>query len=318
MDIVHNQTRANPATCIIKMKRKTKTGLVLWLMSIPFFVFVMIFYFVPLLGWSMAFVRYIPGVPIFESHFVGFKYFKAMFSYGSDLPRVIANTLAMGFLSILSAPLPMVLAILLSEVKRLKIKKFIQTTVALPNFISMIIVYSIFFSFLSVDGGFINDILLKLNLIDKPTNLLANEGATWYFQTFVGIWKGVGWGAIIYLGAITAIDPQLYDAANVDGASRFRQALHVTLPGLMPTFCVLLLLGVGNLLSSNFEQVYVFHNAIVHNKIETLDYYTYRIGLVNFDFSLSTAIGVFKSVTSLTLLFLVNLIIKKINGHSII
>ncbi|MBP1996039.1 ABC transporter permease [Paenibacillus eucommiae] len=301
-----------------KRRYMNKTELQLLLTALPFFLLVLVFTYVPLLGWSMAFVNYIPGVPITESQFVGFKFFKMIFGYGSDLPKAILNTLAMGFLNILVSPLPMILAILLNEVRRSKIKRFIQTSVTLPNFISMIIVYSVFFSFLSVDGGVMNELLLKIGIIKEPLNLLGNSSATWYFQTFVGVWKTIGWGAIIFLGAIASIDTQLYDAASVDGAGRFRQALHITVPGLMPTFSVLLLLGIGNLLTSNFEQIYVFHNALVHDKIETLDYYTYRIGLINFDFSLSTAIGMFKSVISLILLFSVNLIMKKVNGYSII
>lgn len=307
-----------PETVIRKKKLRKKTEIALLLMSVPFFIHVIIFYFMPLLGWSMAFVNYIPGVSIFDSKFVGWKYLVEIFSFGGDLGQVITNTLAFGFLGILTAPLPMVLAILLAEVSRNKMKRFIQVALSLPNFISYIIVYAIFYTFLSVDGGFINEILLKLHIISEPTNLLGNEAATWYFQTFVRIWKDIGWAAIIYIGAITAIDPQLYDAACADGAGRFRQAIHITIPGLIPTFTVLLLLSVGNLLSSNFEQIYVFHNALVHDKIETLDYYTYRIGLVKYNFSLSTAIGVFKSITSLVLIFSVNLIIKKLSGRSII
>jgi len=299
-------------------KTGKKAEVALLLMSVPFFIHVIIFYFLPLLGWSMAFVDYIPGVSIFNSKFVGWKNFTELFSFGGDLGQVITNTLAFGFLNILTAPLPMILAILLAEVTRSRVKRFIQVSLSLPNFISFIIVYAIFYTFLSVDGGFINEILLKLRIISEPTNLLGNEGATWYFQTFVRIWKDIGWAAIIYIGAITAIDPQLYDAASVDGASKFKQALHITIPGLVPTFTVLLLLSVGNMLSSNFEQIYVFHNALVHSKIETLDYYTYRIGLVKYDFSLSTAIGVFKSITSLVLIFTVNLIIKKLSGRSVI
>jgi len=309
---------AHPVKLKNKKKIRKKTEIALLFMSVPFFIHVLLFYFLPLLGWSIAFVNYIPGVSIWESKFVGWKYFEDIFSFGSDLGRVITNTLALGFLGILTAPLPMILAILLSEVTRNKVKRFIQVAVSLPNFISLIIVYAIFYTFLSVDGGFINEVLLRLNIISEPTNVLGNEAVTWYFQTFVRVWKEIGWAAIIYIGAITAIDTQLYDAACVDGAGRFKQAMHITVPGLIPTFTVLLLLSIGNLLSSNFEQIYVFHNALVHDKIETLDYYTYRLGLVKYDFSLATAVGVFKSITSLFLIYSVNFIIKKLSGRSII
>lgn len=287
-------------------------------MTLPFFLLVLLFNYVPLAGWSMAFVKYIPGLSVFESEYVGLRYFHQIFSLGSELPKAIKNTLALGFLGMLAAPLPMVLAILIAEVGRVRFRKFVQVALSLPNFISFIIVYSIFFTFFSVDGGFINQLLIKLHWISEPTNLLGNESATWFFQTLVIAWKTMGWSAIIYIGAITSIDTQLYDAASVDGAGRFKKALHVTLPGLMPTFTVLLLLSVGNLLGSNFEQIYVFHNALNHDKIVTLDYYSYQAGLVNFDFSLGTAIGIFKSVTSLALLFATNAIIKRVSGNSII
>lgn len=299
-------------------KVQRKTELLLWGMTLPFFLLMIVFNYVPLIGWSIAFVNYIPGVSVLHSTFVGFKYFKELFDVGGELSQAIRNTLALGFLSILTAPLPMILAILIAEVGRQRIRKIIQISLAIPNFISFIIVYSIFFTFLSVDGGFLNLLMIKFHIISQPTNLLGNEGATWFFQAFVRTWKEIGWSAIIYIGAITSIDPQLYDAANVDGANRFQKIVHITIPGLMPTFTVILLLSIGNLLTSNFEQIYVFHNAIVHDKIQTLDYYAYRIGLVDFNFSLGTAISLFKSVTSLFILFLVNFIIKRISGKSII
>jgi putative aldouronate transport system permease protein len=297
---------------------RRKTDWLLWAMTLPFFILVLLFNYVPLAGWSMAFVKYIPGLSIYKSEFAGLDYFRQIFSLGSELPKAITNTLALGFLGMLTAPLPMLLAILISEVGRIRMRKFIQVALSLPNFISFIIVYSIFFTFFSVDGGFINQIMLKLHLISEPTNLLGNESATWLFQTLVIVWKSMGWSAIIYIGAITSIDTQLYDAASVDGAGRFKKAMHVTLPGLLPTFTVLLLLSVGNLLGSNFEQIYVFHNALNHDRIVTLDYYAYQAGLVNFNFSLGTAIGAFKSVTSLIILFATNAVIKKVSGNSII
>ncbi|MEK0314761.1 ABC transporter permease subunit [Cohnella sp. 56] len=297
---------------------RRKTDWLLWAMTLPFFLLVLLFSYVPLAGWSMAFVKYIPGLSIFKSEFAGLDYFRQLFSLGSELPKAITNTLALGFLGILASPLSMILAILITEVGRSRLRRFIQVALSLPNFISFIIVYAIFFTFFSVDGGIVNQLLLKLHLVSEPTNLLGNEGATWLFQTLVIIWKTIGWSAIIYIGAITSIDMELYDAASVDGAGRFKKALHVTIPGLLPTFTVLLLLSIGNLLSSNFEQIFVFHNALNHDRIVTLDYYSYQAGLVNFDFSLGTAIGVFKSVTSLIILFAANGIIKRISGNSII
>jgi len=300
------------------IKRMNSTNLQLALMSIPFLLLVIVFNYVPLFGWAMAFVEYIPGLPIAESKFVGFKYFVQVFTYGTEMYQALINSLVLGLLNFLVSPLPMLVAILLHEVRRMRIRRIVQTAITLPNFISMTIVYAVFFFFFSVDGGLINDMLLRMGIIEEPFNLLGNESATWLFQTLVLIWKTAGWGAIIYLGAINSIDMQLYDAASVDGAGRFRQVLHVTLPGLMPTFLVMMLLGIGNLLNYNFEQIYMFHNSLVHDKIQTIDYYIYQIGLVNFDFSFSTAVGLYKTLVSLALLFMINWIIKKIHGYSII
>jgi ABC-type polysaccharide transport system permease subunit len=288
------------------------------LLVIPFILFILLFSYVPILGWSMAFVRYIPGIPILENKFIGLKNFETLFSFASDFPRVITNTLAMSFLGILCSPIPIVLALLLDEVRNTGMRRFMQTMTSLPNFISMVIVYSIFFSMFAVDDGLVNNLLLKLGVIKRPLNLLGDASITWYFQTFVSVWKSAGWGAIMYLAALSGIDQELMDAAKVDGAGRFRQVIHIKLPGLIPTYIILLLLSLGNMLSGSFEQIYVFYNPLVSTRIETLDYYTYRIGLGMFDFSFSTAIGMFKSVISVILLFVFNRISRKLTGSSVI
>jgi ABC-type polysaccharide transport system permease subunit len=211
------------------------------------------------------------------------------------------------------------MAILISEVRWEKAKRIIQTATSLPNFTSWIIIFAVSFSFFSVDDGLINNLLIRMNLIKEPWNLLGNVDITWYFQTALSIWKSLGWMAIIYIGAIAGIDQELYEAARVDGAGRLRQIIHITVPGIMPTFAVLLFLSIGWMLSgTSFEQIYVFHNALVHDKIQTLDYYVYSVGLKNFNFSLATAVGIFKTLVSVVLLMTTGLISKKLVGRSII
>lgn len=289
----------------------------LLLMAIPFIIFIIIFSYLPIHGWYIAFVKYSPGVSLWKSKFTGLDSFINLLSFSSDFPNAITNTLAMSFLGIIFSPVPIILALLLSEVKNMKVKKAIQTATSLPNFISMVIVFSLFYSIFAVDDGLLNNLLLNLGLISTPTSILGEESITWYFQTFIGIWKSAGWSAIIYLAAIAGIDRGLYDAAKVDGAGKFKQVIHVTIPGVMPTYLILLMLALANIFSSNFEQVYTFYNPLVKNKIETLDYYIYRIGLRNFEFSLSTAAGIMKSVISIMLLLTFNRIYKKIRGYSI-
>lgn len=302
---------------MLKKPVLSKSRLYLLMLALPFLVLVFLFSYLPLFGWVYAFFDYKPGIPLSDSEFVGFKFFALTFSDGGELLNVLKNTLAMSFLGILTSPLPLIFAILLSEVKSGRFKKFVQTTTTLPNFISWFIVFSLFFSIFSVEGLF-NSILLKLHIISEPTNILGNREAVWYVQTGVAIWKGIGWGAIIYLASISGIDQELYDAAKVDGANRFRTIMNVTVPGLMPTYIVLLLLGISNMLSNGFDQYFVFHNPLVSEKIEVLDYYVYRIGIATNDYAYATAIGISKTIISVTLLFTVNFISKRVRGESII
>jgi putative aldouronate transport system permease protein len=299
-------------------KRKPKYSLSLTLIAVPFIIFIFIFSYVPLLGWAIAFFDYKPGMKFHQLHFVGLKYFEMAFSGGSQLPLVMRNTFAMSFIGLLTSPLAVIFAIFLSEIKSVKFKKFIQTTTTLPNFISWVIVYGIAYSFFSTDSGFVNVILSRLNLLDEPFNFLANADIAWYFQTALGIWKGLGFGAIVYIAAIAGIDTELYDAAKVDGAGRYRVMWHITVPGVMPTYFVLLLLSISNILNNGFDQYYVFYNAMVAERLNVLDYYLYRIGLYIGNFSYSTAMGMFKTCMSVGLLFGANWFAKKVRGESII
>ncbi|WP_169090547.1 ABC transporter permease [Paenibacillus sp. PL91] len=299
-------------------KKLNWNRLSLLLMIAPFLVLLFIFSYIPLFGWSYAFVDYKPGLGLLQSSFVGLKYFHIMlFEQGSELLRVLRNTFALSFLGLFLSPLPVVFAILLNELRSRSFKKFVQTITTLPNFVSWIIVYSIVVAFFSTDGV-VNQLLLALNWISEPTQMLSNAEGTWLFQTALGVWKSLGWSSIIYLAAIAGIDTELYDAAKVDGAGRYRSILHITLPGLIPTFFVLLILNIASILSVGFDQYFVFYNPLVADRIETLDYYVYRIGIATNDVSFGTAISIAKSIVSITLLFSVNYLSKKVRGQSII
>ncbi len=302
----------------IKLTLNNKT--ILLMMALPFVAMVLVFNYIPILGWILAFFDYRPGVALDFSQFVGLKYFKMAldFKSGSELLTVMRNTLVMSFSSVILQPLPVIFAIFLSEMNSKYFRKTIQTLTTLPNFISWVLVYSIFFAAFSMDDGFVNMVLLNLHIIDTPLNLLANGDAAWYFQICIQIWKNVGFVSIIYLASISGIDSELYDAVKIDGAGRFRKILHVVVPGVAPTFTVLLLLSISNILSNGFEQYYVFMNAMVQDKLQVFDYYTYRIGITMNEYSFSTALGIFKTIVSVALLFSVNLISKKIRGSSII
>ncbi|WP_254450229.1 ABC transporter permease subunit [Cohnella herbarum] len=297
-----------------KQKQKIK----LLLMISPFLVVTFVFYYLPLLGWSFAFMDYIPGVPIFEQQFVGLKYFRIIFSGGNDFLLVMKNTLSLSFLGLATAPIPVIFAIMLSEVRHSKLSKTIQTLTSIPNFISWILVYAIAFALFSSQEGMINKILLDWHVIDKPLEPLISSTYAWYFQILIGLWKGTGWGAIIYIAAIAGIDQEQYEAAEIDGAGRFRKIWHVTIPGILPTFFVLLLLAISNILSNGFEQYYVFQNAMNSNKLEVFDTYIYRMGIANAEYAFSTAMGIFKSVISIILLLSANSLSKAVRKESII
>ena len=301
---------------VLKKYRKKKNYKLLFYI-LPFMVFVLLFSYVPLFGWSIAFFQYTPGASLSAKNFVGLKYFRQFFLDTVDMSRVLKNTLTFAVLNLITMPLPLIFALMLNEVPHKKFSKFVQSITTFPNFISWVIVYSLAFSLFSTEGV-INSILMGMGLISKPTNVLSSASAAYWFQTSLGIWKGLGWGSIVYLAAISGISQELYEAAAVDGAGRFRQMIHVTLPGIAETFIVLLLLSIGNFISVGFDQYFIFQNPVTLKKLEVLDLYVYRLGLINKSYSYSTAIGMIKSAISLVMIFGTNQLAKKIRGNSII
>ncbi|MDQ0887933.1 putative aldouronate transport system permease protein [Paenibacillus sp. V4I9] len=317
------QADTNPAirTPKIRKRNKNKSKYTLFLMALPFLILAFIFSYLPLYGWIYALYDYRPGIPLADSNYVGLHWFKTMFSNEVrrlEVLRVLRNTMAMSSLGILTSVLPVIFAIFLTEIRSSRFKKYVQVITTLPNFISWVLVYSFAFMLFSVDNGFLNHFLMDLGIIDRPLNILASDNHTWLTMTLWGVWKGLGWGAIMYIAAITGIDQELYEAARVDGAGRFKQMWHVTIPGLMPTFFVLLLLTIANFINNGLEQFYVFQNAINTEHIEVLDLYVYNIGMLNSNFSFSTAVSLLKSLISIFLLFFANGLSKLVRKESII
>ena len=295
------------------VKSRSRKRYSLLLMAMPFMIIVFMFNYVPLMGWSLAFFDFRPGIPLFDNPFVGFKFFRLFLTDTIDTMRVLQNTFIFGTINIIMSPMPMILAMLLNEIRFPFFKKLVQTTTTLPHFVSWVIVFAIAFNFFATEGV-LNQVLRELGLITRPTNVLANRDAVYWFQTVLSLWKGLGWAAIVYMAAISGIDQELYEAAAMDGAGRFRAALSITLPGLVPTYFVLLMLGIGNFLNLGLEQYLLFRNAITAANIEVIDLFVYRIGLLNQDFSYGVAVGILRSVVSLFLLFTANFIAKKVRG----
>ena len=292
-----------------KEVRRQKT-LLIW--SGVIIIYGIIFYYLPLGGWLMAFQNYRPIDGIFHSQFVGMQKFQQLFEDATFL-RVIRNTLAMGVLNLaVTFVSAIIFAILINEVKNTIGKKTVQTISYLPHFLSWIIVTGIIHDALS-GTGIVNDLLVNLNIIDQPINFFAHKKYFWPIVAFANVWKETGWNAIIYLAAITSIDPSLYEAASIDGAGRWSKIKHVTLPGIRPTIMILLLMNVGNVLNAGFEIQYLLGNGLVQSVSQTIDIYVLNWGISQGDFSLGTAAGIFKSVVSIILIVIANQIAKK-NG----
>ena len=306
-----------PALSKFSNSRRKKIGLKYLLLSLPFVLFVIAFSYVPLFGWSYAFFNYRIGFHIADMKFVGFDNFLKLFTERNEILRVLRNTLAMSALNIICSPLTVIFAIMLNEIKSSKFKKFVQTTTTLPNFISWIVVFGLSFAMFS-SSGLVNSVLTVFHIPTSEVGILGNNTYVWLFQLGLGIWKGLGWSAIIYMAAIAGIDSVLYDAAKVDGTNKLQTIMNITVPGIIPTYLVLLLLGVSNILNNGFEQYFVFYNSMVSDRIEVLDYYVYKIGILVNDYSYSIAIGMMKTLISVILLFTVNGISKRLRGESLV
>ncbi len=227
------------------------------------------------------------------------------------------NTFAMSLLGIATSFLPVLFAVFLNEIHNARFKTLVQTLTTLPNFISWTLVYSVAFCLFS-SSGMLNTVLSHLGVIDAPLKILDSSNHVWLQMLLWNTWKGLGWGAIMYLAAISGIDQELYDAAKVDGAGRWQLIKNITIPALMPTYFVMLMLSVANFLNNGMDQYFVFQNSFNKQYIQVLDLYVYNIGLTGNSLSLATAIGILKSLVSVTLLTIVNFVSKKTRGASII
>lgn len=301
-----------------KMEMESKYKLFLMLM--PFLALVLAFSYMPLFSWRYAFYDYTAGGELGTENFVGFKWFLTLVqnqAYVDRLLNVLKNTLALSGLGILTSWVPMFFAIFLAEAKSTRFKRFVQIFTTVPNFISWVLVYAIAFAIFNTDG-FVNTLLSNITGELYNANYLQDADHMWLKMLAWGMWKGVGWSAIIYISGISGIDQQLYEAATVDGAGRFQKIRHVTLPGLLPTYVVMLVMSIAGVLSNGMDQYLVFSNSINKNAIEVLDLYVYNLGIGNGSIPLSTVVGMAKSIISVILLFVANTLSKIIRGNSVV
>lgn len=301
-------------------KKRNLVGIKLFLCIVPFLLLVFTFSYLPLYGWSYAFYDFKPPLKLSQCDYVGFQWFKYLFTNNtqiSQLLKVMRNTFAMSGLGILTSVLPLAFAIFLTEIKTPWFKKIVQTLTTIPNFISWVLIYSVAFALFS-SSGMVNHTLSDLGIIDEAIKFLDSDNHTWLKMCLWNQWKGLGWGAIMYLAAIAGADQELYEAAKVDGAGRFRLMWNITLPQLLPTYFVLLMMSVANLLSNGMDQYFVFQNPFNKEHIQVLDLYIYNISMGSASYSLGTALSMMKSVVSVTFLFIVNGLSKLIRGESIV
>lgn len=287
----------------------------LYIMLIPFVLYYAIFYYMPFQGLRMAFMDYKPFLGMSGSKWVGFDNFAEFFN-GPYFTRIIRNTLLISFYNMIFAfPIPIILAILFNELRNKKFRVFVQTISYMPHFISTVVIAGLVVNFLSPSTGIVNILLEKLGF-DSVYFLTKPE----YFRIIFiiqGIWATAGFSSIIYFSSLMSIDSAQYEAAMIDGAGRFKQIWHVTLPGLLPTIGIMLLLGIGNIMNIGYEMIILLYQPITYETADVVGSFVYRLGIQNADYSMSTAVGLFNGIISLILVLTANRISKKISEVSI-
>lgn len=300
----------------ITLWRAIKRDKWLYIFLLPIVVYYIVFRYLPMVGTVMAFQDFKFSTGLFGSEWVGLKHFQRMFE-SVQFWNTFRNTLLLNIgLVIFGFPMPIILAILLNEIECKVFKRITQSIMYLPHFMSWVVLGGIIINLLSPSTGIVNTILTNLFGIE-PIYFMGKK--EWWPVAFIvsDIWKGAGWGTIIYLAAITGIDSQLYEAAKIDGAGKFKQIIHVTLPGIRNTIVVMLILRMGSMLNIGFEQVYVLKNAAVNEVAEVISTYVYSLGISSAQYSYSTAIGLSQSVISCILVFTTNKIARKVSGEGL-
>ena len=287
------------------------------LMSVPMFLYICLFNYFPLWGWITAFMNYKPALPLFENQWVGLKNFAWLFSKPEFLGAV-RNTFAMAAINLVFGfVFPILLALFLNEIRSIRFKRTVQTVTYLPHFLSWVIVVGIAQTIFSSDGA-INQLVLALGLSKNPIFFLGEGKYFWWLVGAINVWKECGWNTIIYLAAISAIDPALYEAAEMDGAGRFKKMLHIALPGIRSTFMVLLIMNIGYLMEAGFEIQYLMGQNVVMDWSQTIDIFALKYGITKGQYSRAIAAGIFKSVVSIVLMVSANITAKRLGEDTLL
>lgn len=304
-----------PQTKKSKRLLRLKNEMPFHLMLLPAVIVVFIYKYLPMGGLVIAFQNYSPIFGIFDQEWVGLENFRYIFSLPT-FPRVIGNTMLIAGLKIIgNLIIPVAFALLLNEIRQKTYKRTLQTLVYLPHFISWVALAGIFLDILSPSSGIVNEALKLIGL--EPVYFLGNEAVFPYTVVATAIWKHFGWNAIVYLAAITNVDNTLYEAAYLDGAGRFKQVLHVTLPCIMPIVVLMTVLSIGTILKAGFEQVYNMYSPQVYSTGDIIDTFVYRMGLVEVQFGPAAAVGLFQSAVSFVLMILGYYLADRVAGYRV-
>lgn len=295
-------------------RRKLYESKYLLLLALPCLLYFLVFHYIPMFGILISFQKYNLFRGVWHSEWVGFHYYE-MFFQNPDFFKLLRNTFLLSFYTILFGfPAPIVLALLLNELRHAVFKRFVQSVSYLPHFISNVVVVSMITVFLSPSGGIVNRVIESLGLSAVNWLILPEWFRTIYVAS--GIWQGIGWSSILYLAALTAIDPYLYEAAEMDGAGRFRRMWHISLPGILPVVIMLLILDIGHMLEVGFEKVLLLQNPATYETADIISTYVYRVGLVQGNYSYATAIGLFTGIVNMILLVGANAFSRKVAKES--
>lgn len=298
----------------VRLWQNIKKHKSLYLMIIPIVLYYLVFCYYPMYGAQIAFRDYSPKKGIVGSPWVGFKHFLDFFK-SVYFGRLIRNTLSINLKNLIFGfPAPIIFALLLNEVRWTKFKRTVQTVSYMPHFISTVVIAGMVLQFTATDG-FITQIMMLFGY--PKQNLMLNPALFQPIYVISDIWQSVGWGSIIYISAVSGINGELYEAARMDGAGRWKQMLHVTLPGILPTIITMFVMRVGNMMNLGFEKIFLMYNSSIYETADVISTYVYRKGLVDQSYSFSTAVGLFNSAINLLLLFGANKLCKRLTDYSL-
>ena len=292
-----------------------KRNAILYLFLLPAVVYILVFNYAPMYGIQLAFKSFVPSEGIWGSPWVGTKWFE-MFFKSPRFGNLFWNTIIISFYSLLAGfPMPIILALILNNVKNLGLKKFAQTITYMPHFISIVVLVGMISVFFSPRSGFINTIIQAFG--HDPVYFMGEPKYFRHIYVWSGVWQSAGWSSIIYIAALSGVSPELHESAMIDGASKLKRIWHIDLPAILPTTVILLIMNCGSIMNVGFEKVYLMQNPLNTTVSEVISSYTYKVGLIQAEYSYSTAIGLFNNVINFTILIIVNKISDKLTGSSL-